>query len=137
MTHLRGTKLGCMLTVLRKRASLTQREAARLAKLSTTRVAHIEQGQEVPPCRVLRMLCAAVRATPIEVVDVLTQAAVTRRRMVVSVGGLSEPQIRKLLWRAEIMRRASGLQAWCLACGAPPSDRCKRGCGAAKKGGAS
>lgn len=133
MTNAR--QVGARLRELRKRAGLTQRDVAQHAACKTTRVAHAEQGAEILTAELLRAIASAVDATALETVEVIAKSAMSRRRAVVSVEGLTELQVRLVVQRIEVLRRLNGQPGACVNCDAGPRMKCMKGCPLAKRKG--
>lgn len=119
---------GELLRSIRKTTGQTQGEVAKEAGVKVSRLAHAEQAAEMPPANVLRRIARALGATGEETIELLTQAALSKSRVVVSIEGLSERQVRAIVEKVERSRRKNGSFGACAKCSAGPFDGCAPGC---------
>lgn len=124
----RAQEAGRLLRAKRLRAGLTQKQAASLAKCAATRVAHAEQGADVPPAHVLRGIAYACELDAYETVELLASFVGARRRPVLSVDGLTPEQVMTLVALVERLRLENGQQGACVACNAGPGGKCAPQC---------
>jgi transcriptional regulator with XRE-family HTH domain len=125
-----------LLRAARQRSGLTQREAARRARLKTARYAHVEQGYEIATTTALRSFAHAVEATGSEAIQLIVWSAQKRKRAVLDVEGLTGGELFHVAAIIERYRRRKGLVGACSKCNARPGQTCAKGCPcAAKKAG--
>lgn len=120
--------MGGIVRGLRKAAGQTQAEVAKAAGVKSSRIAHVERGEEIPPPKVLRQIARALEATGQETIEVITRATLGRDRSVVYVEGLNEGQVRRIVRDVERYRRKNGSFGACHKCNAGPFDGCAQGC---------